>query len=164
MRFRLQRFRSFDQLARIRDASEMAEYTSLRVHVLVTYSANYTITNYDYTSLLMWRNCFSSKVNPIIIHLITFTLVFSDNTVKEEEITVNEKVSDWVTKRCQWNTAVHKSARVHQHKMTSGVANLRRSMLVYISQSKGKQTLFLTLDLSPLKSFKFKPLGSSIWS
>ena len=42
----------------------------------------------------MWRNCFSSKVNPIVIHLITFTLVFSDNTVKEEEITVNEKVSD----------------------------------------------------------------------
>ena len=55
--------------------------------VLVTYSANYS-------SLLIWKNCFSSKVNPIIIHLITFTLVFSDNTVKEEEITVNEKVSD----------------------------------------------------------------------
>ena len=42
----------------------------------------------------MWRNRFSSKVKPIIIHLITFTLVFSDSTVKEEEITVNEKVSD----------------------------------------------------------------------
>ena len=37
---------------------------------------------------------FYSKVNPIIIHLITFTLVFSDNTVKKEGITVNEKVSD----------------------------------------------------------------------
>ena len=34
--------------------------------------------------------------------------------------------------------------------MTSGVANLRRSMLVYISQSTGAQTLFLILDLSPL--------------
>ena len=34
--------------------------------------------------------------------------------------------------------------------MASGVANLRRSMLVYISQSTGAQALFLILDHSPL--------------
>ena len=47
-----------------------------------------------YGSLLMRTNCFSSKLNLIIIHLLTFSLVFSDVTVKEDEITVNEKVRD----------------------------------------------------------------------
>ena len=43
----------------------------------------------------MRRNYFSSKVNPIIIHLLTFSSVLSDaDTVKQEETTVNEKVRD----------------------------------------------------------------------